>query len=54
MIELIKNLLLDTLVSLNYPKEKIILENPKNPDHGDISTNIALLLTSNDEQGKWF
>jgi len=43
--ELLKKILIDTLDSLKYPKEEIVLENPKNPDHGDVSTNVALLLT---------
>tara|TARA_Y100001968_G_scaffold122919_1_gene111858 strand:+ start:6361 stop:7986 length:1626 start_codon:yes stop_codon:yes gene_type:complete len=42
---LLNNLLIETLEILNYPKENIILENPKNPEHGDFSTNISLLLT---------
>ena len=45
MKELLKKILIDTLDSLKYPKEEIVLENPKNPDHGDVSTNVALLLT---------
>ena len=45
MKNLLNNLLIETLEILNYPKENIILENPKNPEHGDFSTNISLLLT---------
>tara|TARA_B100000131_G_scaffold236536_2_gene228572 strand:+ start:1286 stop:2911 length:1626 start_codon:yes stop_codon:yes gene_type:complete len=42
---LIKDILINTLEVLKFPEEKIILENPKVVEHGDISTNIALLLT---------
>ena len=45
MKKILTNVLLETLDFLNYPKKDIILENPKNPEHGDISTNLALLLT---------
>lgn len=30
--------------TLNYPETKIVVQLPKNPDHGDFSTNIALQL----------
>ena len=45
MKTLIKDILINTLEVLKFPEEKIILENPKVVEHGDISTNIALLLT---------
>ena len=44
MKTLIKDILINTLEVLKFPEEKIILENPKVVEHGDISTNIALLL----------
>ena len=45
MKELVNKLLLKALKQLNYPDLHIILEDPKNPEHGDVSTNIALILS---------
>jgi len=39
------NTIKDALISLKYPSVDISIEKPKNKDHGDISSNIALLLT---------
>ena len=33
-----------TLTRLNYPEIDIIIEHPKNPEHGDFSTNTAMML----------
>ena len=41
------NTIKDALISLKYPSVDISIEKPKNKDHGDISSNIALLLTNN-------
>ncbi len=34
----------EIITTLNYPETKIIVQLPKNPDHGDFATNIALQL----------
>ncbi len=39
------NTIKDAIISLEYPLLDIAIEKPKNKDHGDISSNIALLLT---------
>ena len=39
------NTIKDALISLKYPSVDISVEKPKNKDHGDMSSNIALLLT---------
>jgi len=44
MRDLIFNKIESVLHSLGYPKENIIIEVPKNPDHGDFSSNIAMTL----------
>lgn len=33
-----------TLVKLNFPTDTVIIQNSKNPDHGDFSSNIAMIL----------
>ena len=38
-----KDVLLLTLSSLNYPTDKIIIQIPKNPDHGDFTTNYPMI-----------
>ena len=38
-----KDVLLSTLSSLNYPTDKIIIQIPKNPDHGDFTTNYPMI-----------
>ena len=43
-----KNKVIDALIkcldSLNYPSDKIIIQNTKNPEHGDFTSNIAMIL----------
>ncbi len=39
------NALEDVLSRLNYPKLDVLVQLPKNPDHGDFSTNIAMQLS---------
>ena len=34
----------EIITTLNYPKINIVVQLPKNPDHGDFATNIALQL----------
>ncbi|MBC8196327.1 MAG: arginine--tRNA ligase [Candidatus Marinimicrobia bacterium] len=34
-----------TLVELNFPTDTVIIQNSKNPDHGDFSSNIAMILS---------
>ena len=41
----IKNKLKEILKELSYPEVNFSLMPSKNPDFGDLSTNIALLLT---------
>ena len=36
-----------SLTSLTYPEKEFSLAPPKNPEFGDLSTNISLLLTRN-------
>ena len=36
--------LLDALKELNLPTDTIIIQNSKNPEHGDFATNIAMIL----------
>ena len=36
-----------SLTSLTYPEKEFSLAPPKNPEFGDLSTNISLLLTQN-------
>ena len=31
---------------LSYPSNNIIVHNTKNPNHGDYSTNIAMILSA--------
>ena len=31
---------------LSYPSNNIIIQNTKNPNHGDYSTNIAMILSA--------
>ena len=44
-----KNALSDALhgiiTELDYPEMKIVVQFPKNPEHGDFATNLALKLT---------
>ena len=41
------NAVSNSLTSLAYPKKEFSLAPPKNPEFGDLSTNISLLLTQN-------
>ena len=34
----------EIISTLNYPESNIIVQLPKNPQHGDFATNIALQL----------
>ncbi len=34
----------EILTTLNYPETKIVVQLPKNPNHGDFATNLALQL----------
>ena len=38
-----KDILLSVLSSLSYPTDKIIIQIPKNPDHGDFTTNYPMI-----------
>ena len=40
------DILLSALSELDYPTDKIIVQIPKNPDHGDFTTNYPM-ITSN-------
>jgi arginyl-tRNA synthetase len=45
MMEYLKAMLEDALRRLNFPVEEAVqLEKPRSPDHGDLTTNVALLL----------
>ena len=33
-----------TLIDLNFPTDTVIIQNSKKPDHGDFSSNIAMIL----------
>jgi arginyl-tRNA synthetase len=35
----------DTLIKLNFPTDTIIIQNSKTPEHGDFSSNIAMILS---------
>ena len=35
--------LLSALSELGYPTEKVIVQSPKNPDHGDFTTNYPMI-----------
>ena len=45
ILEQITQVLTDALQSLGYPEKDIKLSPPKNPDFGDLSTNLPLILT---------
>ena len=45
MKDKVESLLKNALKNLNYPTENIIIQNSKNPKHGDFSTNIAMTLS---------
>ena len=52
----ITQVLTDALQSLGYPEKDIKLSPPKNPDFGDLSTNLPLILTKELKQksyGNW-
>ena len=34
----------NALEKLNYPSVKVIIQNTKNPEHGDFASNIAMIL----------
>jgi arginyl-tRNA synthetase len=38
-----KDILLSVLSSLNYPTDKVIIQIPKNPEHGDFTTNYPMI-----------
>ena len=38
-----QEVLLSTLSELGYPTEKVIVQSPKNPDHGDFTTNYPMI-----------
>ncbi|MDO8473955.1 MAG: arginine--tRNA ligase [bacterium] len=42
--EEIKNLVRQACLKLGFPVEEIVLEHPENVEHGDYSTNVALVL----------
>ena len=37
--------ILNTLINLDYPSDKLNVQKTKNSDHGDYSTNIAMILS---------
>ena len=38
-----QEVLLSALSELGYPTEKVIVQSPKNPDHGDFTTNYPMM-----------
>jgi arginyl-tRNA synthetase len=44
MKDKVLNALTNALNSLKYPTDKIIIQNSKNPEHGDFASNIAMIL----------
>ena len=38
-----QKVLLSALSELGYPIEKVIVQSPKNPDHGDFTTNYPMI-----------
>lgn len=44
MKQVLKSVLIQALKKLDYPSDNINIETPNNPDHGDVSTNIAMIL----------
>ena len=38
-----QEVLLSALSELGYPTEKVIVQSPKNPDHGDFTTNYPMI-----------
>ena len=35
--------LISAISELGYPTEKVIVQSPKNPDHGDFTTNYPMI-----------
>ena len=44
-MKFINDILLNSLNALDFPNCQIIIDIPKNTNHGDFSTNIALVLS---------
>ena len=38
-----QEVLLSALSEIGYPTEKVIVQSPKNPDHGDFTTNYPMI-----------
>ena len=38
------NTLKNALEELSFPSDKVIIQNTKNPEHGDFASNIAMIL----------
>ncbi|MBT4318189.1 MAG: arginine--tRNA ligase, partial [Candidatus Marinimicrobia bacterium] len=45
ILSLLNQTLINALSTLEYPEKEIKLSPPKNPDFGDISTNLPLILS---------
>ena len=41
------NAFMEIIAKLNYPETDVLIQLPKNPEHGDFSTNLAMQLGGN-------
>ena len=39
----VQKALISAISELGYPTEKVIVQSPKNPDHGDFTTNYPMI-----------